>query len=356
VRETEADGRTEFWSTVLRLVRRRNVLVPTVLVALVLAAGAYRLTPVSYTANTLMVLTTTEFGGTESQDPTKPTDLTNPMLNFNESLTTTSAILIQAMNTKDVAAQLATDGARSVVVDDGRSNPDLLGLNGPFLYIKVQATNAEAAHRTVLDAQSLMRAKLFTWQSTVGAPKKTYVSLVDVVPPTAPTVDRGRATKFGLLALIFGFGLMIGGAYLREQLRTRRQIRSEEARSLADLAPEGPSVSRSERVSHSLVHLPLDEVDDGASNGAFDEPVDGGAVREVAESAVPTKVRSARGSASSSGSSGKSPSATPGQRTTPQKRASKRSAAAAAASTRGKKDETALVSVPVKSNARPRNR
>ena len=80
-----------------------------------------------------MVLTTTEYGGTESQDPAKPTELTNPMLNFNDSLTTTSAILIEAMNTKAVAKQLGVAGSTALVIDDGRTNPDLLGLNGPFI-------------------------------------------------------------------------------------------------------------------------------------------------------------------------------------------------------------------------------
>ena len=39
------------------------------------------------------------------------------------------------MSTKDVATQLGATGATVLIVNDGRTNPDLLGLNGPFLYI-----------------------------------------------------------------------------------------------------------------------------------------------------------------------------------------------------------------------------
>lgn len=219
----------EFWSTIVGLMRRKAVIIPTLLVALALGVAAYVATPVSYTSSTLMVLTTTEFGGTESQDPSKPTDLTNPMLNFNESLTTTSAILIQAMNTQGAAANAGVRGSTRMIIDDGSSNPDLLGLNGPFLYIRVQSATREEAKRVVVQAQALMRQKLRAWQSAVGAPEKTYVSLVDVVAPTAPAVDNGRAKKLGVMAFLCGFLLCLASAYFIHQRRVRRRARDAAA-------------------------------------------------------------------------------------------------------------------------------
>ena len=105
----------EFWITVVGLLRRGRVVIPAVLVAATCGATAFAATPVRYVSSTTMVLTTTEFGGTESQDPANPTDLTNPMLNFSESLRTTSAILIEGMNTGASRQQLGrtrTDRAR----------------------------------------------------------------------------------------------------------------------------------------------------------------------------------------------------------------------------------------------------
>ena len=61
----------EFWTTIVGLLRRKRVIIPAVLVAVTLGALAYLGTPNTYTARTTMVLTTTEYGGTESQDPSR---------------------------------------------------------------------------------------------------------------------------------------------------------------------------------------------------------------------------------------------------------------------------------------------
>ena len=216
----------EFWNTTLGLLRLKRVVIPAVLIALTLGALAYLGTPNTYTASTTMVLTTTEYGGTESQDPSEPSDLTNPMLNFNESLRTTAGILISAMGTRDVATQLGATGATVLSVNDGRTNPELLGLNGPFVYIVAKSTSRAAAAQVVKDAQALMRVKLREWQSSLGAPEKTFVSLVDVVPPSTPQVDRGQAVKLGLVAFLFGLLLSLGIAYFGHQRRTRRRARA----------------------------------------------------------------------------------------------------------------------------------
>jgi hypothetical protein len=256
------DRHMEFWLTIVGLIRRKRVIIPAVLVATLFGLAVYLFTPVSYVSSTTMVLTTTEYGGTESQDPSKPTDLTNPMLNFNDSLTTTSAILIEAMNTKDVAAQLgAEDGPTRLVIDDGRTNPDLLGLNGPFLYIEGRSTAPDDAQRTVVEAQHLMRAKLLDWQSALNAPEKTYVSLVDVVSPTAPEAIRARATKLGLMAFIFGFLLSMGIAYFGHQIRARRRSRAAVAQSkVSTTRPSGerPERGRGRRPTPSPVQVAAD--------------------------------------------------------------------------------------------------
>ena len=62
----------EFWITIVGLLRRKRVIIPAVLVAAALGAAAYLGTPVTYVSSTTMILTTTEYGGTESQDPATP--------------------------------------------------------------------------------------------------------------------------------------------------------------------------------------------------------------------------------------------------------------------------------------------
>jgi|1186.fasta_scaffold01663_3 hypothetical protein len=256
----------EFWSTIAGLMRRPVVVIPTVLVAVTLGALAYLGTPKVYVSSTTMVLTPTTYGGTLSQDPTKPNDLTNPLLNFNTSLQTTSAILIQAMSTKDVLDDLgAATGGTQLIINDGRTNPDLLGLNGPFLYIEARSLSAQEAHDTVVAAQKVMKEKLTELQNAVHAPEQTYVSIEDVVSPTAPKATNARAVKLGLMAFIFGFVLCVGIAYFGHQVRARRRARAAVVPIVVDTTPpphEGPTGSRSRRRSHSpIVEAVSDEED-----------------------------------------------------------------------------------------------
>lgn len=233
----------EFWSTILGLIRRAVVIIPAFLVAATLGTLAYLGTPETYVSSTTMVLATTEYGGSEVVDPTEPTQLVNPMLNFNGSLQTTSAILIQTMGTKGILEQLgANGGGTQLIVNDGRTNVDLLGLNGPFLYIEGRSTSAEDAQRVVVDAKKVMQKKLGEWQRALNAPQKTYVSLVDVVPPTAPEADSGRTIKMGVLAFLFGFVLCVGIAYFGHQIRARRRARVAAAPAVLDKRPPLPEV------------------------------------------------------------------------------------------------------------------
>ncbi len=255
----------EFWLTILTLLKRRRVIIPTILVGAVLGGTAFLMTPVYYVSSTTMVLTTTEYGGTESRDPAQPTDLTNPMLNFNDSLTTTSAILIQAMNTKAVAKQLGAAGSADLVIDDGRSNPDLLGLNGPFIYIAGRSTSPEQAQQLVTQAQQLMRDKLVEWQKALKAPQKTYVGLVDVVSPTAPTADRSEAVKYALLAFVGGLLLCLGFAYFRYRIHARRLARPDALPSGEDTATVDDLPDRAPRLESSSTPVLVPDLGDHGS-------------------------------------------------------------------------------------------
>jgi hypothetical protein len=240
----------EFWSTIVGLLRRPVVIIPAVLAALTLGILAWSGTPKTYVSSATMVITTTEYGGSESQNPDDPTELTNPMLNFNASLQTTSAILIQTMATNDVLEQLGADKPTTrLIVNDGRTNPELLGLNGPFLYIEGRSISADDALRVVKDAQKVMQQKLNQWQRDLNAPEKTYVSLVDVVPPTPPRADAGRAMKLAVLASLFGFVLCVGIAYFAHQFRARRRARAAAAAAELDSTP--PVTAAPEQSHHS---------------------------------------------------------------------------------------------------------
>jgi hypothetical protein len=284
----------EFWSTIGALLRRKRVLLPALLVGLALGVVADKGTPVSYISSTTMVLTTTEYGSSESQDPTLPTNLTNPMLNFNGSLTTTSAILIESMNTKGIRTQLGVAGPTRLVVDDGRSNPNLLGLNGPFLFIEGMSTSPTEAQRVVVEAQKLMRQKLHDWQIALNAPKTTFVSLQDVVPPTAPEPDRGRATKLAIIAFLLGFLLCLGIAYFGHQFRARRRARAARrgpSASDATMGEDGDD-SRADR-SPSVIEVAAEAVEEDDEDDDEEAEDDDGAATAVVRTAFESKPASA---------------------------------------------------------------
>jgi hypothetical protein len=329
------DSRTGFWMTIVGLLRRKRVVIPAIVVAILGGVTAYAGTPVSYVSSTTMVLTTTQFGGTESQDPTKPTDLTNPMLNFNDSLRTTSAILIESMNTKDVAEQLGVRGSTTLIVNDGRTNPNLLGSNGPFLYIVGRSPSSAETQRVVAEAQKLMQKQLLDLQNALNAPEKTYVSLVNVVAPNTPEPDASRATKLAMMAFVLGFGLTVGIAYFGQRFRARRRARAAVRAAVAGPPPVGdqpptkslaqPARRPSRRPSRRPVLAPEDEP--GAA-----EPL----VASFPRTAGPT--------------TGPTPGPTPGP-SDPQR---ERDVELVPTSLR-KKSGPVLVPVPVKSKVRSRN-
>jgi len=176
-------------------------------------------------SSTTMVLTTPTSGGTLSQDPNKPSGLTNPLLSFNDGLKTTSAILIQAMNTPEVVKDLTGGGAK-LVVDDGKSNASLLGVNGPFIYIEGSSTNPDEARSVVQRAQQKVRDELVNRQKALNAPPSTYITIADVVSPSLPQVQRGLQLQFAVAGLVITILGGIAGAYGAERIFAARRRRT----------------------------------------------------------------------------------------------------------------------------------
>ena len=123
------------------------------------------------------------------------------------------------------------------MVNDGRTNPNLLGSNGPFLYIVGRSGSSAETERVVAEAQKLMQKQLLELQNALNAPEKTYVSLVNVVAPSAPEADASRATKLGLMAAGFCFVLTIGIAYFGQRFRARRRARAAVRAAVAGPPP-----------------------------------------------------------------------------------------------------------------------
>ncbi len=228
-----------FWKNILRLVRKKSIGPPLIALSCLIAGLVYFLIPTVYVSSASMVLTAPAAGGTLPTDPTKRAGLTNPLLQFNDGLRTTAGILILAMNSPDVMADLGIveDGPTQLIVNDGRTNPDLLGIstNGPFIYIETDSRSKAAAKDVTLRAQQRIRQELTKRQTALKAPKSTFIWIADVVPPSTPEAKlTGKITAAAaalILTLLAGFGT----AYLVTELKASR--RSARA---ADAEPAGP--------------------------------------------------------------------------------------------------------------------
>ncbi len=226
-----------FWRTILGLARKKVVGPPVVIAAIGLALAAYFLMPSRYVSTASMVLTVPATGGTLETEPQSRTGLTNPLLQFNDALRTTAGILILATNTRDVYAELGApeNGPTAVVVNDGRTNPDLLGIstNGPFIYVEVESDSPATVREVMRKAQLRVRLELAKRQTALDAPISTHIGIMDVMPPTTPRAsigDRLAAAGFGgVLGVVGGLGL----AYAVQRIRSTRRAGTDSSSSPA---------------------------------------------------------------------------------------------------------------------------
>lgn len=204
----------EFWRAILGLIRRPLVGPPVFVLSLGLAAVAYLQVPAHYASSTTMVLTTPTTGGTLNQDPNNPTGLSNPLLHFGDGLRTTASIVIQVLNTPQAQETLGVQAGTTLVVNDGRTDPNLLGTNGPFIHIESESKSAADAQLAVSKARQFAQEELARRQQAVGAPPSTFIVAVDVVPPSAPEAQTGAKTQAAVVTMVLSFLLGICGIYL----------------------------------------------------------------------------------------------------------------------------------------------
>ncbi|MFF0575052.1 hypothetical protein [Streptosporangium saharense] len=253
----------DFWKTIFGLARRKAIGPPLAVLSVISATLVFLLLPTYYVSTASMVLTTPATGGTLSADPTKPLGLTNPLLQFSDGLRVTAGILILSMNTPEVAAELGVvpDGPTQIVINDGRTNPDLLGIstNGPFVYVEVQSRSASAAQDVVLRAKQRIRRELANRQQALKAPRSTFITVVDVVPSSVPTAKiSGKLTAAGatmFLVLFGGLSIVYGVTQLRggrrrppqggpaEAARDEREAQEEQAWEAAGAGRESGSTT-----------------------------------------------------------------------------------------------------------------
>lgn len=205
----------DFWQTVLVAFRRWYIALPAFVLSLGLAAYVFVSVPKVYVSTSVLVLTQSLTGATQPSDPERPSGITNPLLNFEQGLSMSASIVIQALRTPETVAALDIEPGSDTMftVGNGSTNPELL-ITGPFIFITGQSKSPAAAKDVVIRVAQRARLELLQRQENVEAPPSTHISMIEVVAPTTPQAlgssrSRSAAAALGLglvgsLSAVFG--------------------------------------------------------------------------------------------------------------------------------------------------------
>jgi uncharacterized protein YciI len=225
----------DFWRTVMVLFRRWYITLPAFVATLGMAFAAGRAVPLEFSSVSVLVLTTPLSGGTESTQPqTHPNPLTNPLLNFDQSLALTASIVIQQLNSTETAQSLGVEPGDPATyeVNNGSTNPELLQ-SGPFVYVEGKAPTPQEAQKMAEDVSRKAAEILAQRQTELNAPESTHIEIQEVVPPVLgrplsgsplrAAAAAGALAALASLVAVFGF----------ESLVTHRRRRKAEKKAAA---------------------------------------------------------------------------------------------------------------------------
>jgi hypothetical protein len=235
----------DFWRTIFVLLGRKSVALPVLLFPLLAGAATFLVMPAQYKSTATTVLTGTENGGVLTQDSTRQAAV-NPLRNL-DGMKTEAAILIQVLDTPDVARQLGAvkGGATTFTVGDGSSIPQLLGSTGPFIVIEGHSTSPTEAREIVGRVEQRLRDELIRQQRVLHAPPSTWIGMLDVVPPSVPETQSTTRLEASAGALVLGVIASMSVAYFAHRMRTRAVTGSPAADRMVAHHDEAPSIQAS---------------------------------------------------------------------------------------------------------------
>jgi uncharacterized protein involved in exopolysaccharide biosynthesis len=216
----------DFWATAAVLFRRWYVTIPAFLLTVAAAVGVFAVAPKTFISSSALVLTLPVTGGSVPSDPKFPNPRTNPLVSFDQGLSMTSSILIQALNTPQALAGVGAPlgGDTTLKVTSGGTNPELMQAT-PFIVISCEAPSAELAHGIVAKVTGLAQEELRDRQRQINAPPTTFVSATVVVPPTEPDEKKGSRTRSAVVTAALGFFMSLFAAFAAESFARHRRAR-----------------------------------------------------------------------------------------------------------------------------------
>ncbi|MET7334804.1 hypothetical protein [Nonomuraea sp. NPDC005650] len=236
----------DFWATASILFKRWYVTIPAFLLTIVGAFGVFAVAPKTFISSSALVLTLPVTGGSVPSDPRFPNPRTNPLVSFDQGLSMTSSILIQALNTPQAVAKVGAPigGDVTLKITSGGTNPEMMPAT-PFIVITCEAPSAELAHGIVVKVTELAQQELRARQQQVNAPPTTYVSATVVVPPTQPDEKKGSRMRSAVVTGALAFFMSLFAAFAFESFVRHRRARRPSPPELGLYEPVASNGTRS---------------------------------------------------------------------------------------------------------------
>ena len=198
------------------LLARWYVTIPGLLMSLAMAGIVLILVPPMYTSSGVAILVQAKQVGANA---------TNPLLNFDASLSTTSSILVQSLSSPGLANQINRSSGDSFTVKNSSSNGNDPG-SQPFIYVTTQSPTAEQSVEMVDLVLGFARQDLLDRQQGLRVLPGRYIKLVNVVSGTPPRRVLGRQLVAPGAVAILSIVVTIAVALLGETLAAARRQRS----------------------------------------------------------------------------------------------------------------------------------
>ncbi|HZZ49012.1 MAG TPA: hypothetical protein VFE65_19195 [Pseudonocardia sp.] len=220
-------------STILRaMLVRWYLTVPGLMLSLALAGLVFSLVPWQYQSTGVAVLVPTRQNGAPSG---ADGDRTNPLMSFENSLSTTSMIMVQQLSTpeaQDALVSSPTDTFKAKNAADSSTPSVGSSTVQPFIYITAKSFSASEAPALVERVLSTAGQQLAAQQKAMRVRPLSLIRLQPVVGPTEakpvliiPFAATGAALLLGILLTC-----ALAVALHRASLRAARRAETREAR------------------------------------------------------------------------------------------------------------------------------
>jgi capsular polysaccharide biosynthesis protein len=177
------------------LLVRWYITVAGLLLSLVMAAAAYTLIPVRYESSSTVVLVQPQQPGAGQS---------NPLLDLNQGMNTTAAIVVQAMNSRVVSGELGlvTDEDSFTVKNIGGA-----GINNtvdrPFVSVTAQSSSPARSTEIVGWVMDRTQRELTDLQRNLQVRKRKYVVMESVADPApAKSIRSGQLSALAAVTLL----------------------------------------------------------------------------------------------------------------------------------------------------------